>query len=75
MDYMWSLDWDFAITFSDVLYLQDKVINADSAFIFFIIHSISQNDQVGQSDPSGQNNNDSLVWSGKLTRMIWIQNM
>ena len=62
----------------------------NSAFIFSIIHLISQNDQVGQS---GQGVfviwagvpwsilvwcgviKSGLVWSGQLTRIIWIQSI
>ena len=37
-----------------------------SAFIFWIIHLISQNDQVGQSGQGGQTGKDGVfvIWSG-----------
>ena len=52
-----------------VIKRQGKVINADSAFIFFIIHLIrqnGQNDQVGQSGQGGQTGKDGVfvIWSG-----------
>ena len=38
----------------------------NSAFIFSIIHLISQNDQVGQSGQGGQTGKDGVfvIWSG-----------
>ena len=60
-----------------VIKRQGKVINADSAFIFFIIHLIrqnGQNDQVGQSGQGGQTGKDGVfvIWSGVAwSILVW----
>ena len=45
-----------------VIKRQGKVINADSAFIFFIIHLIRQNGQNDQVGQSGQG--VFVIWAG-----------